>query len=189
MRTDRFTIVLDANVIAGALPRNILLSFAEAGFFRPRWSKQILDEFHGYFVKRYGDEETADRQRQNMMAAFPEALVEGHEVLIDALKLPDEDDRHVLACAIKTKASVIVTDNLKDFPNDALIEYEIEAISLDDFVADTLDLGGAEAIYVIKKMRQRFANPELTAEELILRIEKCGMVETSKILAEYSELI
>ena len=29
--------LLDANVIAGALPRNILLSLAEAGLFRPRW--------------------------------------------------------------------------------------------------------------------------------------------------------
>ena len=103
-RADRFTAVLDANVIAGALARNILLSLAEAGFYRPRWSPYILDEFQKFFCEKYGEEETAVRQRANMEAAFPEALVEDFENLIDALELPDPEDRHVLACAIQTKA-------------------------------------------------------------------------------------
>jgi hypothetical protein len=34
-RTHPFAIVVDANVLAGALTRNIILSLAEAGFFRP----------------------------------------------------------------------------------------------------------------------------------------------------------
>jgi hypothetical protein len=46
-RADPFSIVIDANVLAGALTRNIILSLAEAGFFRPYWSVQILDEFGG----------------------------------------------------------------------------------------------------------------------------------------------
>lgn len=35
---DRFTALIDANVLACAMRRNIILSLAEAGFFRPRCS-------------------------------------------------------------------------------------------------------------------------------------------------------
>lgn len=48
-RADRFTVVLDSNVLVGALTRNVLLSLAEAGFFRPRWTTDILDEFERAF--------------------------------------------------------------------------------------------------------------------------------------------
>jgi len=43
-----------------------------------------------------------------------------HEPLIDALTLPDFDDRHVLAAAVTARAQVIVTTNVKDFPTAAL---------------------------------------------------------------------
>lgn len=189
MRADRFTAVLDANVIAGGLTRNILLSLAEAGLYRPRWSGDILDEFHRFFVRMYDDEETADRQRSNMEIAFPEALVEDYETLIEALELPDKDDRHVLACAIKTKAAVIVTENLKDFPELVLSSHDITAIGLDDFIADILDMAGIEAIVALRQMRERFQNPEIDAEELILRIEKLGLNQTANLLSDYQELL
>ena len=189
MRTDRFTAVLDANVLAGALSRNILLSLAEAGFYRPRWSADILEEFLRFFIKQYDDEATAIRQRSNMETAFPEALVADYEQLIDALELPDPDDRHVLACAIQTKAAVIVTNNLKDFPSEVLEHHEIFAVGLDDFIADTLDLAGAEAVAALKTMRERFQNPAIDADELILRIETLGLTQTADILAEYRELL
>jgi hypothetical protein len=46
--------------------------------------------------------------------------VTGYESLIDMIELPDRDDRHVLAAAIRCDASVIVTLNLGDFPSQAL---------------------------------------------------------------------
>ncbi|WP_371171197.1 hypothetical protein [Aliiroseovarius sp. 2305UL8-7] len=64
----------------------------------------------------------------------------GYEVFEDKLDLPDPNDNHVLAAAISTSASVIVTDNLVDFPIDALAPHAIDAISADDFIADTIEL-------------------------------------------------
>jgi predicted nucleic acid-binding protein len=51
-----------------------------------------------------------------MKAVLPEAVVAAYRPLIPDLKLPDPDDRHVLAAAIAGKTPVIVTWNLKDFP-------------------------------------------------------------------------
>lgn len=56
------------------------------------------------------------------------------------LGLPDPEDDHVLAAAIAAQASVIVTDNLKDFPMRNLSPHEIEALSADDFIANTIEL-------------------------------------------------
>lgn len=80
VRTDRFTAVLDTNVLAGALPRNILLSLAEAEFFRPRWSAEILDEFVRQFERRFGDPEGAARQRSMMERAFPAAVLARYDI-------------------------------------------------------------------------------------------------------------
>lgn len=44
------------------------------------------------------------------------AKVSGYEELIEALVLPDPDDRHVLAAAIKAGANAIVTFTKKISP-------------------------------------------------------------------------
>ncbi len=62
-----------------------------------------------------------------MNKAFPDAIVEKYESLISSFQLPDEDDCHVLAAAVRCNADVIVTSNLKDFPEKYLNEFEIEA--------------------------------------------------------------
>jgi len=41
---NRYTVFIDACTLASALKRNLLLTLAEAEFFRVRWSVQVLDE-------------------------------------------------------------------------------------------------------------------------------------------------
>ncbi len=186
---DRFTAVLDANVIAGVLPRDILLSLAGAGFYRPRWSALILDEFEAYYTKKFDDAPGAAYQRSRMEIAFPDALVSDFDALMDVAKLPDPDDHHVLAAAIQTKAAVIVTNNLTDFPADVLARFELEARSHDQFVADILDMGGPEAISALREMRERYRNPALNAEAITSNIEQLGLQETAALLYRYQEFL
>lgn len=187
---DRFTVVLDTNDLVGALTRNMLLSLAEDGLFRARWSQTTLhQEFERTFAKLYGDGDMAARQRANIGRAFPEGLVVEDPGLMASLTLPDPDDRHVLAAAIHTKAALIVTQNLKDFPPDSLTPHEIEAISTDDFLADCIDLAGIEAIAAFRRMRERFRNPQIDAEALILRIEQLGLGQTAIMLGEFRAVL
>ena len=81
-----------------------------------------------------------------MNAAARDSLVTGHEFLIEGLVLPDVDDRHVLAPAVRSGAQVIVTFNLKDFPVAALKPLGVEAQSPDEFVLGLLDLAPGAAI-------------------------------------------
>ncbi|UGY24903.1 PIN domain-containing protein [Bradyrhizobium septentrionale] len=134
-----------------------MLSLAEADFFRLRWSEKILDEtqkaVEQIYAKR-GHPDAADRAqraRKNMEAAFEDATVENYDHLLplgDAL--PDRGDKHVLAAAVKTQASMIVTENLRHFPSDILSDLNIEAKSADSFIADTIALDPGRAVAVIR---------------------------------------
>lgn len=51
MFANRFTAFIDACSLAGALKRNLLLTLAEAEFFRLRWSIKVLDETEAAIAK------------------------------------------------------------------------------------------------------------------------------------------
>ena len=90
MFANRFTALVDACALAGALKRNLLLSLAEAEFFRIRWSTQILDETEAALrdiLTAKGVEDAghrAKRARRYMEEAFEEAFVEGFDVMLNA---------------------------------------------------------------------------------------------------------
>ena len=193
MFANRFTAVIDACVLAGALKRNILLSLAEAELFRPRWSDRILDEAAVAIEKILieaadGAEQRAKRARSAVEQAFPEALVIDYAHIERGLTgLPDPNDCHVVAAAVKAKASIIVTENLCDFPQNVLQPLEIESKTADNFIADTINLKPSLALSAMRRMRQRFKNPAMTADELLIRMEERGLMDTADILRENIE--
>ena len=189
MFANRFTALIDACALAGALKRNLLLTLAEAEFFRLRWSEQILDETQTAIERILTAKGVADaapraaRARTAMVAAFEEACVNDFEAMIGSVSgLPDAKDRHVVAAALKTRASVIVTDNLKDFPETVLVPLNIEAKSADAFIADTIALDPGRAVAAIRRMRIRLRKPEKTADILLLDMEAAGLTETVDVL-------
>ncbi|WP_217644434.1 PIN domain-containing protein [Roseovarius tolerans] len=146
---------MDTNVLFGGLHRNIALSLAEGGFYRPRWSTKILEEFERHLAVRLNDSDKAQLQRKRVETAFPEGEVEISAEAEARLTLPDDGDNHVLAAAIKARAAQIVTDNLQDFPSELLEPYEIEAISADHFFSNTISLSETAAVYQLRLMRER----------------------------------
>lgn len=177
--SDRFTAVLDANVLYPFLVRDVLLSLAEAGLYRPVWSDAINLEWMKHLIERMPQKEQKIRETVEVMnEAFPEAAVTNYENLIPILGLPDPDDRHVLAVAIRGGANVIVTENVSDFPADVLDHYDIEARSADEFILNTIELYPADAPAALKSMRQRYVAPSQSAEELLQAMLRSGLVAT-----------
>lgn len=200
MFANRYTALIDACSLLPVLQRNILLSLAEAEFFRIRWSSKIVEETHGAFIKvhgeHYGDhvKERANLMINSMNAAFPEAMLEDDLTALISLlqteyELPDPNDTHVIAAAIKCRADMIITENLKDFPEEVLFTFDLEAKSADAFIADTIGLAPEKAYITIRRMRERFKRPEITPEDLYFKMEKKGLTETATILKDAIELI
>jgi hypothetical protein len=189
---NRFTALADACALVPALNRNLLLSLAEAEFFRVRWSARILDETERAIAKlmrERGADAAADRAQYipaAMERAFEDASVTGHERLIGSLgNLPDPADAHVIAAAVKTRASVIITDNVRHFPLELLRPLDLEAKTVDAFLADTIGLDTGRAVAAIRRMRERLKRPEKTPEVLLLDMEAVGLTQTVDALREH----
>ncbi|MGC6400293.1 PIN domain-containing protein [Sphingomonas sp. FW199] len=182
--------VLDANVLYPFRVRDALLRFAEAGLFRARWSPAILDEWRrNLLASKPHLEESIDSQFEAIRNAFPESCVEGGQSLIDSLNLPDENDRHVLATAIRTGAEHIVTENLRDFPDDALAQYGITAVSADDFLSSTYELYPSEGLAALRTMRRAYRQPCLTPSEFIFDLQVKGLPKLASMLRESIDVL
>lgn len=96
---------------------------------------------------------------------------QGYESLIPALQLPDPNDRHVLAAAIRGRADVIVTANLRDFPEPIISAFGIEAQHPDEFVLNLLDLAPGIVAAAAQEHRQSLRNPPKTVQEYLETLE------------------
>jgi hypothetical protein len=112
---------------------------------------------------------------QQMETAFPDALVTSWEPLARTVQLPDPDDRHVVAAAWAGRADVIVTDNLPDFPPDAL-PPPLFRQSLDDFLLDSLDLYPAQVVAAVFAVARRTgrSGPPMTARDVTIYLQTHG---------------
>ena len=141
-----YTAVLDASVLVPGFLSNFLLWLADADLYRAKWSEDIHTEWIRGRLNRYSIAvDVSQKRRQTMDREFPQGLVTDYQSLIDGLTLPDGDDRHVLAAAIKCGANAIITTNLKHFPATVLAPYNIVPVHQDDFVLDQLGLTGYTA--------------------------------------------
>jgi hypothetical protein len=131
--------------------------------------------------------ERAKRACSDMETAFEDAMVEGFEdFLPGSAVLPDPRDTHVLAAALKTRADVLVTDNLKHFPAETLVAFNMEVRSADEFFANTIELDVGRAVSALKIMREGFRRPSLTVDDLFVRMEAQGLVATVDTLRAHA---
>jgi predicted nucleic acid-binding protein len=137
-----FIVLYDASVLYPSTLRDLLIRIAQSGLVQAKWTERILDEVFESLGRQRPDldPDKLDRTRTLMGAAVRDWKVVGYEQLVDALKLPDPDDRHVLAAAVRARAQVIVTSNLRDFPAEDLRAWDIDPKSPDQFIRDQISL-------------------------------------------------
>ena len=119
-----------------------------------------------------------------MDEALPDACVGGYRSLIAGLELPDPNDRHVLAAAIRGRAQVIVTFNEKHFPVAMLAEYDISTQHPDTFLRHLIDLAPSAVRACMAEMVGRLKNPPMTVEEHISLLERHSLNESAAALRE-----
>lgn len=186
----RLVAVCDACALYSITMADLLTSLGEADLFHPRWTNEIHEEWIRNVIENRGPSGTLTREklearRDAMIEAIENSLVEDYEALIPMLALPDAGDRHVLAAAIKAEADLIVTINLKDFPQQALAAWNLTAVHPDDFTTDLLRTDREAVVTVIKEMRARRKRPPISAEDFLAQLARQGL---KKLVAEFQSI-
>jgi predicted nucleic acid-binding protein len=186
-----YTVLLDANVLYPAPMRDALMQLAITDLFKAKWTADIHREWIDALLRNepHRDRAALERTRDLMDKNVRDCLVTGYESLIPSLDLPDPEDRHVLAAAIVGRCDAIVTQNLKDFPPEALAPFGIETQHPDDFFCNQLSLAPGLVCSALRKVRARLKNPPKTAEEYLAILTQQGLVATVAELEQFSDLI
>ena len=86
------------------------MRLALTGLFRAKWSAAVHEEWICALLRNRPDlsREKLERTRMLMDLYAADALVTGYEDLIEGLQLPDPNDRHVLAAAIRGELTLLL---------------------------------------------------------------------------------
>ncbi len=185
-----FSVIYDACVLYPAPLRDLLMRLAVTDLFKAHWTDKIHEEWINALLRQNKYKlEDLEKVRDLMDKHIKDAKIYGYELLINNLVLPDENDRHVLAAAIKINADAIITFNTKDFPSEILSQYAIEVIHPDDFIFSQLELNLALCLKAIKEQRLTLKNPPKNPDEFLLILQKQCLQQTVSKLEEYIDSI
>ncbi|MBY0535722.1 MAG: PIN domain-containing protein [Chitinophagaceae bacterium] len=172
-------VVLDTNVIYPVIVRDILFWFAHYDLFIPHWTEHIFQEWKRILIKKGISENQATGLVERANYAFPNAFVKDYHFLTDQLTLPDQNDCHVLAAAIVSKSSIIVTNNLKDFPESYLKTFEVTTKTADTFLADIIIKYPDLALDAFLEMIKYKKNPPISPIEMLSIYKRIGLSQFS----------
>jgi predicted nucleic acid-binding protein len=177
--------ILDACVLYPAPLRDLLMELAVAGVFQAKWTAQIHDEWTRNLLKNRPDLTPAQLLRTRLLMNFVvhDCLVTGYKKMIDDLDLPDPDDRHVLAAAIKCRASSIITFNLRDFPQRATQAYGVEAIHPNVFLTQAFQADPYAVKAAMERCRSRLTRPIISPSNYLDILEAQGLSQFIKVVS------
>lgn len=180
------TVLYDACVLYPVTLRDLLMELAYSKRFQARWTDLIHDEWTRNLLEKRPDltRQNLERTIENMNRAVPDCLITGFEDLIPSLTLPDLDDRHILAAAIRGKVQYIVTFNLRDFPPRYLEPHGIEALHPNEFILSLIQENKDLILMALRNTRARLKNPPRTAQEHLERLKMQGLTQSMTLLEQ-----
>lgn len=185
-----FAAVLDTCVVYSGLRRDLLLTMSAQGVFRVVLSEDLLFEIQyveaGKLRKLGASESEAERRADRLVAHLRDAfeVLDPRRVeLVGEVGLPDPDDEHVVATGLAGDADVIVTDNLKDFPDERLPDG-LRVQRPKDFLHDMVTANLYDAMQALHEMAARRQDPPQGATDILdlLIVKGLASGETTDLL-------
>lgn len=141
-------VVFDTCVLVPSFLRAVLLACAEVANVEIIVSPRILEEW-----ARAAKTPLQRLESEIAVAQFRLKFalkIQPDPISLLQFWLPDPDDIHILALAVKQHADVIVTHNKKDFPRGELNSYGIDRVDPDTFLRRLLKQYRAEILSAVQ---------------------------------------
>lgn len=179
-----FPAIVDACVLVQAAVRDTLLRLFERRLFLARWTDEIIAETVRTLRGKLGrTEEQTDYLVSELRAHFPDAWIEpGYQELIPVMSNP-EKDRHVLAAAVKASCELIVTYNLKDFPEESLKPHGIDVKHPDEFLIDLYHIDSEIVVHELHQQGAELKKPRRISE-VLASLETCKCTKFVHLIRE-----
>jgi hypothetical protein len=91
----------------------------------------------------------------------------------------------VLAAAIEAEADMILTWNLRDFPEAVLSSHGLRAATPDELLAGLIEDLREKMIAVLREARLCLKQPPLAAAEYLATLHTQGLTRTCEVLAPF----
>jgi PIN domain-containing protein len=181
----------DANVLYVAAVRDLLIELAVAKAITLRWTEAVHDEWTAALARTRPDldPQRIERTRRLLIETLPDALVTDYEPTVPALQLPDADDRHVLAAAIKGGCQLILTFNVADFPPPALAPHNLAAVHPDAFLSTLCTADPGRIVAAATRIRARLVNPPLSPAAYLSNLAQRDLPLTAQALRALEEQV
>jgi hypothetical protein len=176
MTSEPRVVVYDACVLYPFHLRNLLVQVGVHGIVQPKWTDEIQDEWTRHLIAVSPEAREALARACNLMnGTLPGANVSCYQRHIASISLPDANDRHVVAAAIESGATAVITWNLKDFPREPLAQRGIEALSPDDFLTAIYDDDSETMVAVVEEARLNLRRTTPSYDGYVAELERSGL--------------
>ncbi|MCR8493013.1 PIN domain-containing protein [Brucella anthropi] len=161
--------VCDACILYPFHLRNVIVQASVDRLFQARWTDAIHDEWRRNLVANTPNLsiERLEITKRLMNGALPSASIAGYEKHIQAVRLPDPDDRHVAAAAIEAGASTIITWNLRDFPIGELRKHGLARQTPDAFLTALYEQVPERLTSSLANARRNLSRSRVSASDFI----------------------
>lgn len=177
-----FPAVVDACVLVQAAVRDTLLRLFERRLFLARWTDEIIEETVRTLRQKLGrTQEQTDYLVDELRSYFSDAWIEpGYRELIPAMT-NQQKDRHVLAAAVKAPCEVIVTYNLKHFPEESVRPHGITVKHPDEFLIDLYHIDSEIVVHELHQQGAELKKPRSVAE-VLQSLEACRCTQFAQLI-------
>jgi hypothetical protein len=182
MALEPSVVVFDACILYPFHLRNIVVQAAVDRLVEARWTDAIHDEW----IRSLTTDvpaipiERLQITRRLMNDALPAAMVSGYEEHIRDVTLPDPDDRHVVAAGIAADATLILTWNLRHFPENELKKFGLRGMTPDEFLPALYDRAPEPVICSLANARRNLSKTRISAPDFIAILKGQKLVQLAK---------
>ena len=169
----------DTNILLSVRLLDLVMRSHAAGLIEVVWCDELMDEYERKLVEVRGFErDRAAAATDRFKAAAPEGRIDpsAYRHLVAGMTGRDPDDHVVSAAARGGGVDIILTENIRDFP-DADTGADCAALTAAQVFAQLALTYPSDLAAIVRQASANLTRPLLTPDDILDRLAEVGLVQ------------